>query len=109
MSQSVPGSLSTPENTTTLNIVPDTPQDDEHLNQLFQAGLNGQAAGELPTNIDVDVSTDQGAGNPYAASPSPDGSDDDVGILGTIWDGIKGIGNGIGCLLYTSPSPRDTR
>lgn len=96
MSQSVPGSLSTPENTTTLNIVPDTPQDDEHLNQLFQAGLNGQAAGELPTNIDVDVSTDQGAGNPYAASPSPDGSDDDVGILGTIWDGIKGIGNGIG-------------
>lgn len=96
MSQSVPGSLPTQENTTTLNIVPDTPQDDEHLNQLFQAGLNGQAAGELPTNIDVDVSTDQGAGNPYAASPPPDGSDDDVGILGMVWDGIKGIGNGIG-------------
>lgn len=96
MSQTTPGSPPMQNTTSALNVVPDSPSDEEHLNQLFQAGLTGQSTGELPTNIDVDVSVDQGAGNPHVASPPSDGSDDDVGILGTIWDGIKGVGNGIG-------------
>ncbi|MCD7983724.1 MAG: hypothetical protein LUG19_05645, partial [Desulfovibrio sp.] len=95
MSQLVPEGLPAPETTATLDINADSPQDNERLNQLFQAGLTGRATGELPTNIDVDVSTPApGTGERQASAPSADDSDDDVSIGGMIWDVVKGGFNG---------------
>lgn len=77
-----------------LNLTVDNPDNSEHLNQIFQAAAQGQATGELPTNIDVAVSADPGAEGQQAPSASPDGSDDDASILDATLDILKSPLNG---------------